>query len=105
MIEATVLLKDGEKVSFTASDMIQAAVFVERQYYPYEKVDIVRVETPAQQDEAKGALPPAAQKQAREYTSNVAPDGRIKGAKPPGAENPSNVASDGRMKGGEAPHE
>lgn len=48
MIKTTVLLKDGEEVSFTAADMIQAAVFVERQYYPYEKVDIVRVETPAQ---------------------------------------------------------
>lgn len=39
-------------------------------------------ETPVQQDEVKGALPPSAQKQARECTSNVAPDGRINQAKP-----------------------
>lgn len=73
MIEATVLLKDGEKVSFTASDMIQAAVFVERQYYPYEKVDIVRVEMPAQSTDE--------QETGAENLSSVAQDGRKKGMK------------------------
>lgn len=48
MIEATVLLKDDEEIKFTAADMIQAAEFIEAQYYPYVKVDIVRVEEPAQ---------------------------------------------------------
>ncbi len=48
MIEATVLLKDNEEIKFSASDMIQAAEFIEAQYYPYVKVDIVRVEEPAQ---------------------------------------------------------
>lgn len=48
MIKATVLLKDDEEITFTAADIIQAAEFVEAQYYPYVKVDIVRVEEPAQ---------------------------------------------------------
>lgn len=48
MIEATVLLKDDEEIKFTAADMIQAAQFVEAQYYPYVKAEFVRVEEPAQ---------------------------------------------------------
>ena len=44
MIKATVLLKDGEEITVTAADMVQAAQFVESQYYPYVRVDMIPVE-------------------------------------------------------------
>ena len=44
MIEATVLLKDNEEIKFTAADMVQAAQFIEQQYYPFVRVDMIPVE-------------------------------------------------------------
>lgn len=40
MIKVKVLLPDGETLRFTAADMIQAARFIESNYYPYQKVTI-----------------------------------------------------------------
>ena len=48
MIDAKVLLEDGEKVHFTAADIMQAAAFIEKQYYPYVRVDITRMEDTSQ---------------------------------------------------------
>lgn len=114
MIEATVLLRDGEKISFTAADMIQAALFVEQQYYPYEKVDIVRMGTPAPQDEtvqdeAKGAPPlssppegfhtsglPFCDQRAKAGSEGDAHESAATAPNVPVAENPFNVAQDGR---------
>ena len=44
MVEATVLLDDGEELRFTAADVLQAAAFIEAQCYPYRALRIVPVE-------------------------------------------------------------
>ena len=43
MVEATVLLDDGEELRFTAADVPQAAAFIEAQCYPYRALRIVPV--------------------------------------------------------------
>lgn len=47
MIKTTVLLDNGEEITFTAADILQAAKFVEKQYYPYRAVHIAPVEEEA----------------------------------------------------------
>lgn len=44
MVKASVLLDDGEEIAFTAADIMQAAGFIEKQYYPYVAVNIALVE-------------------------------------------------------------
>ena len=47
MIKTTVLLDNGEEITFTAANIQQAAEFVEKQYYPYKWVHIAMVEEEA----------------------------------------------------------
>lgn len=54
MIKTSVLLDNGEEITFTAVDILQAAAFVESQYYPYKAVHIAPVEDRAQTNAVEG---------------------------------------------------
>lgn len=54
MIKTTVLLDNGEEITFTAADILQAAAFVEKQYYPYRAINIAPVEDLAQDKAVEG---------------------------------------------------
>lgn len=54
MINTSVLLENGEEITFTAADILQAAAFVEKQYYPYKAVHIAPVEDLSQNNAVEG---------------------------------------------------